>query len=179
MSGILDNSQYGQWTILDESEETLVTFTSFISMDFKGDIKVPDQPVEEGGFFSYNKVESPAETFVTLAMQGDETAIADAIEILGKASRETSLLTVVTPSHVIDSSTLTGLNYTRRREDGLSLLIVDLHLQEIRQVAAQYASIPLKQAKNPSDASKVDRGKVQGKDLITQGKEKVSGWFND
>ncbi|MEG2172379.1 MAG: hypothetical protein RRY29_03865 [Desulfovibrionaceae bacterium] len=177
MSGILDNSQYGQWSVVDEGGKALVVFTSFIDMDFKDDSKVPDQPVEEGGFFSYNKVESPAETFVTLAMQGDETAIADAVETLGKAKRETSLLSVLTPSHVIDSVTLTGFNYRRRREDGLSLLVVELHLQEIRQVAAQYVSIPVRQAKNPSDASKQDRGKVQNKSIAQQGKEKVASWF--
>lgn len=167
MNGILDNSQYGQWTVADdESGRTLVAFTSFLDMDFKGESKVLDQPTEEGGFFSYNKVENPDESYVTLAMQGDDTALSDALNALKEAKKDTRLLSVVTPSHVIAPVTLTGFNYQRRREDGLGLLVVELHLKEVRQVAAQYTAIPTRQAKNPSDASNQDRGKVQSKSVI-------------
>lgn len=169
MSGILDNSQYGQWSVVDaESGSTIVAFTSFLDMDYKSETKVTDQPTEEGGFFNYNKVATPEEVYVTLAMQGDDDALGRAILDLKTYEQSTKLVSAVTPTVVVTSQTLAGLNFTRRSQDGLGLLVVELHLQEVRQVATQYASIPVKQAKNPSDASKQDRGKVQSKSLLKQ-----------
>lgn len=160
--------QQGRWTVTDENGGALVTFTTFLEMDFKGESKVVEQPTEQGGFVSYNKVQNPSETFVTLGIQGTDTTLGDALTTLEKAQKETTLLSVVTPSKVISSVTLAGINYSRKREDGWGVLYVELHLKEVRQVAAQYAAIPRRQAKNPSDASKQDRGKVQTKSFLKQ-----------
>lgn len=168
--------QRGEWTVLADGKP-IVTFTSFLDMDFKGESKVAEQPTENGGFVDYNKVQTPNETYVALAMQGSDTDLGESLDKLDNVQAAASLLEVVTPTRVISNVTLVGFNYRRRREDGLGVLFVELRLKEVRQVQAQYANIPRRQAKNPSDASKVDRGKVQPKSLALQGKEGAQKFF--
>lgn len=166
----LGTLQQGPWAVVDaESGQPIVTFTSFLSMEYKSQTKVPDQPTEEGGFFTYNKVATPEEVYVTLAMQGTDDVLSRAIVDIKAYEQAAKLVNVETPTVIVTSQTVAGMNFSRRTEDGLGLLIVELELREVRVVKAQYANIPVKQAKNPSDASKQDRGKVQNKSLAKQG----------
>lgn len=178
------NAQQGQWIVSDaESGESLITFTSFLDMDMKAESKVPTQPTEEGGFFTYNKVETPDDVRVSLAVQGQPDVIEAAISALREAKNSTQLLAIETPDEVLDSFTLAGFNYRRTTQEGAGLLVVELMLTEVRQVAAQYADVklPARQCKNKSDASRQDSGKQQAEkprsSVASQTKNKLAGFL--
>ena len=62
----------------------------------------------------------------------------------------------MTPNAEYPDLNLEGFNYSRKRENGLGVLFVELSLLEVRQVRAQYTNAKL--------APRRERGKVQTKE---------------
>ena len=54
-----------------------------------------------------------------------------------------------------------NVDYARSAQEGLQLIVVNVQLEEVREVGVQYS---LEEVKNPSDAENVDSGEVQPKD---------------
>lgn len=155
-----------RWTLTDEGGATLIAFTSFLSASVKDGGGVVSAPVERGGFAAYNKTENPLEATVSLAVQGDDAALQQVLDGLRELKSSTRLCSLVTPEAEYPSLTLESYNYSRTREAGLGLLVVDLQLKEVRQVETRYATasvppIAAQDAANPSDVSRVDKGRRQ------------------
>lgn len=150
----------GSWTVSDEKGGNVVEFTSFIGLSISSGAEAPKQPVEQGGFYTFNKVASPVEATVTLAIQGDSAAFQQALDTLNAFTREAKLISVVTPEREFSSMTLVGFNYSRKTEEGVSLLTAELKLREVCLIPPRYSdtAIPQAQAKDPSDASTVNTG---------------------
>jgi len=106
----------GAWTVSDEKGLSVVEFTSFIGLGISSAADAPKQPVEQGGFYAFNKVASPVEATVTLALQGDSAAFQQALDTLNTFNREARLISVVTPEREFGSMTLVGFNYNRKTE---------------------------------------------------------------
>ena len=96
-------------------------------------------------------------------MRGEKDAIRAAIDTLRELKRSVRLVNLVTPEYEYESLTLESFNYSRKREDGVSSLYVELRCIEVREVDTQYttAAIPKKDAKNPSTASNTEQGRKQ------------------
>lgn len=150
------------WTVADdESGQPLLEFDAFLGLDYAQDAKVPQQPIEQGSFAAYNKVGSPYLVKVTLAKNGNAStlkAFADALEGL---TRGMQLVSVVTPERVYRSANVTSLRWQRTTETGVDRLIAELGLEEIRQVAPVYQSMPPDTVRNPADAGSKNGGKRQ------------------
>ena len=149
------------WTLLDVKGQTAVTFTSFIDIDLRAEGQALTYPVENGGFASYNKVESPLDIRLTLGLQGTEADFASALERIGKYKRDAVVLAVVTPAAMYRSMTLEAFSYKRAKGNGAGLLATELTLVEVRQVASRATTTAITQPKNPTSAGKVDTGKTQ------------------
>jgi hypothetical protein len=149
------------WTVLTEDGREAVEFQSFIDMDFANEALAPNYPVEAGSFANYNKVQSPADIRVSLALQGTDFEIEAALARLDTFSKEASKLIVVTSAAVYDSLTLTGVSYSRRAESGVTLLIVLLSFYEVRESRSQVTTTVITQPKNPTSATRVNEGRKQ------------------
>lgn len=172
-----------QWGVYDSKGKALgdpSKFTGFIgnaietaglgatlstsSVDYSKETKVADFPIEKGSFASYNKVETPANPIVTLALngnEGDRRAFLNAIDL---ASKSTDLYSVVTPSVTYANYSIERYDYTRRADRGLTLLVVEITLKEIRQVSAAFSQSNKSQVVTPQVASAsptANNGKVQ------------------
>ena len=147
------NKSSNRWLLADENGLPVVAFTSFLSADIRNEGKVVSAPVEEGSFASYNKVATPLEADVTLGIQGDDATLQNALDTLTTLQAGTQLVSLVTPNAEYANLNLESFNYSRKRENGLGALFVELSLVEIRQVQAQYADARL--------APRRERGKVQ------------------
>jgi hypothetical protein len=179
---VLLNALQGQtqWGIFDSSGNQLGTsasggnsllatvvdsgpILSTNSFEFKRETRVSDFPVEDGGFASYNKVVLPGEAVVRYCFSG---SIADRTTFLGQldvACQSVALYSVKTPEAIYNSYNITDYSIIRRADSGANLLIVELHLREIRQVSASFSTTqsPINQPQNPASTPSSSGGIVQ------------------
>lgn len=166
---ILPVSQTHRWSITDKDGQPLIIFTSFFELEYRDENKVLEHPVEDGGFFSYNKIETPLEISVVLGISGKNEDLQRTLVTLNELVKSTKLINIETPIKFISNTTLVSYDFALKKDEGISLLTVNLALREVRQVKPQYTnvsipSIPKAQAKNPTDASNQDGGKQQPKE---------------
>lgn len=134
------------------------------AINYSKETKVSDFPIEEGSFASYNKVETPGAPVVTLCFSGNESTRKQFLNNIDAACKSTDLYSVVTPEVQYVGYSVERYGYQRRAASGMTLLVVEITLKEIRQVSAQYAKATNAQlgvAKNPDAEPNLDNGKVQ------------------
>lgn len=166
VSSALDKISKKEYGILKEGKE-LLSFQGFVSLDNRLEANAASQPVEQGSFFSANKVASPAMYSAELTLQGTSMELMQAIGILEKEVKDASLIRIVTPFYVTPNATVVEIAWTHKETVGM--LLVSLQLQEVKEVEAEYTNTKVKpvskgQAKNGSDVSTQNGGKVQTKE---------------
>jgi hypothetical protein len=134
---------------------------STLSLEFMKESRVSDFPLEQGGFASYNKVQTPASPVVTLILQGQESDRTYLLQAIDAACTSTNLYNVVTPTVNYQNYTVERYSYTRKSDRGLTLLIVEVALKEIRQVTPAYSTSPIVAPVNPAASQQVSGGTVQ------------------
>lgn len=146
-----------QWAILSEDGTSFVAFDSVIDFDIKNESKVLTSPIEKDSFAAYNKVETPLDIYVTLGFQGDMSAQAQALSTLDKYIKETTVVSLVTPTATYLNLTVESYTFKRSSESGMTLLAPEVHLLEVRTVDVQVSRTP----KRGKSASKVNTGQTQ------------------
>lgn len=157
---MIDQLVSSAWSILDERGEQAVSFTSFLGMDCRNEGDALSYPVEEGGFVNYNKVQRPVGINVKLGVQGSEADFEQVLLRLEEFQRGAVTLSVGTPAHLYPNMTLTGCTYTRDREGGAAMLLLDLSFTEVREPVRQPGGI-ISSPKNATSFSQVNIGKIQ------------------
>lgn len=149
------NSSWDKWSIGD------VEFESFLELETNFDGQVVSEPVELGSFASYNKVKSPIELTVTLAQHGDADVLQTMIDKLADMRTGTDLFSVISPEYEFENMSLESFSYSRKREDGVNVLVVEARCIEVKEVESQTTSVAIKKsgAKNKETASKTSGGK--------------------
>jgi hypothetical protein len=145
------------WGIFDSSGQPVVTPDSFLSIEFRNEVRISDYPQEAGAFSSYNQVQMPYDARIRMVKsgtQGDRTLFLNSIS---DATISTDLFTVVTPEITYENAALVHYDYRREQKNGAGQIIVDIWLEEVRQSAtAQYT-----QTQQPDGADPVQQGPVQ------------------
>ena len=144
-----------QWGIYEGNKKIIIP-DSIVGFDFKKDFRISDYPQEKGGFQSYNKVELPYDCHVRMTKCGTESDRADFLNQVRSLATTLKLYNVLTPEIVYDNASITHYDYRRSSENGVGLLTVDLHLQEIR-VTAMTTTITA----SPDGATSKSGGTVQ------------------
>ena len=152
--GIAPNSQSALQaigsTLLSQLTGSSQPSLSTGDMEYVREGRISDFQIEQGSFASYNKVQMPANPTVTLILQGsanDRTYLLDALEA---ACISTDLYSVVTPEYVYVNYSVERFSYQRRPQRGVTLLVVEVVLKEIRPVTSSYAAVQIVQ---PQDAA--------------------------
>lgn len=174
--GIFDTfgNQLGLSTVtttqaLLSAAESLVTgqsapVLSVRSLEYGKEMRVADFVVELGGFASYNKVELPANPIVQLALAGSQSDRTTFLNAIDAAVKSTTPYNVLTPEVKYVGYTLERYTYQRRAYQGVTLLVVDVTLKEIRQVSASYTTSSTAAIVNPQNAAatpQVNNGATQ------------------
>ena len=162
------------WTLQSEGGGTAVNFDVFLSMDFSGENQVAHEPIEEGGFASYNKQDSPKEIAVSLACTGLYMTQQPVLESLDKLAASVQKLSLVTPAAEYKNLNLESYSYARKDDGGAGMLVVELKLIEVREVEVKKKTTasekpksegkkgkPIEKSKNPSNDSKAKTGRTQ------------------
>ena len=134
---------------------------STVGVDYSKEVRISDFPIEQGSFASYNKVELPAEPLVTMSYDGSIEKRTAFLNALDTATKSTGLYSVVTPEVKYINYSISRYSYSRYANKGLTLIIVNIWLKEIRQVTPQFAST--KNAKSDNAKSAQNNGIVQTK----------------
>ena len=127
-----------KWQITDATYGTpLIVPDSVVDFEWRGEQKVPNYPLEQGSFSSYNKVAMPFDARVTCTCSGNgpmsKSAFLIAIQTyLGGMQ----LCSIVTPDATYTPCSLIHADYRREARNGISLIVVQLWFQEIRQPVA-------------------------------------------
>ena len=154
---LLPNNLFGsKWAITDSSGNLALIPDSFVSFEYKNERKIPNYPVEEGSFQSYNKVALPFDCRLvvtcsgngSMSKQGFLLAIQNYLDSL-------TLLTITTPDASYPNCNLIHADYRRESRQGATLLMAQLWFQEIK--IAQQSSVSTVQ---PSGASRRSFGNL-------------------
>jgi len=130
-----------KWGIVDKNGSTVIVPDSFVDFEYREERKIPNYPIEQGSFQSYNKVSLPFDCRVTVSCSGNgkmsKQAFLTAVQAL---LNSLDLVSVVTPNITYDNCNLVHVDYRREARQGATLLLAQLWFQEVR--IAQKAALP-------------------------------------
>lgn len=145
-----------QWGIFQDGEQVL-TADSVNALGYKQDWSLSNYPVEEGAFESYDKVNTPFDVRVRLMSGGSEENRQFLLDGIDAIAGDLELYDVVTPEKVYESCNIAGYDYRRTAENGAGMIMLDIHLVEVRVTAAAAFS----NTQEPSSQGQVNGGTVQ------------------
>lgn len=128
-----------------------------VEVQYRQQWSISDFPVERGAFESYDKVQVPYDARLRFTAGGSEANRAAMLASIAAVAGDTNLYDVVTPEAVYLSCNFTHYDYSRRSNEGLGLLSVDIWLIEVRETV----SAAMSNTKDPSGASQQNGGTVQ------------------
>lgn len=110
-------------------------FASTASFEYAKDWRIADYQVEQGSFENYDKVELPFDVKVTL-VNDDPTPLRQTfLATIDGMARSFDLYNVLTPEKVYLNCSVAHYDYKKTARSGVSMLIVDVWFQEIRETA--------------------------------------------
>lgn len=126
--GSPSGQQWGVWL----GGAPVVTFDTFVSIDYRQGWALSDYPVERGGFQTYDKVQLPFDVRVKFASGFDESNRSSLLSSVASISRSLLLYDVVTPEKVYTSVNVQHYDYHRTSTNGVGVITVEMWLLEIR-----------------------------------------------
>jgi len=150
------------WGLVNEFGVPIVLADNVLGLSYQSASTIVNAPIEGGSFASYNKIASPSQAVVQMS-KGSGGALQRGAFLAQLLALENSTLKffVISPEFVHRNMSITNVDYARSAGEGLQLIVVNVHLEEVREVRVNYS---FQEVAAPSDASSVDGGNVQPKD---------------
>lgn len=148
------NSITSEWAIYTNSGAVALDFDSCISLDVGTTNPTVSNTVENGSFTMYNKSVTPTNIDMQVAVKGDNARLQKAIQVLFDLSASFELLNIVTPEMEYKGYNMETVEFSRKAEDGIDMIIFNLGFIEVKEVAAKYG--------NAKIAKKKPKGKQNG-----------------
>lgn len=163
-----------QWGIFDNAvRKPVLIGDAVISIAPQSEAHVPDYPIENGGFRSYNKVKLPNEVLVTIAQGGTLGERESFVSTLKTLEESLTLYAVVAPDSTFTNLNVTGVRWERTAREGSQLIVADIRLREIRLAPAPAFS----NTKDVVSAATQNGGPVQAQ-APTAAQQAVAGTAN-
>ena len=155
--------------------EVLTGYNTVVGFDFSVDAQLPTYPVEQGGFSSYNKVQLPFGARLQYAVSGGAIKVNQFLLKALSLEKDTNLYTVLTPVQTLQNVNVKHVDYKQTSRAGITLLTVNVWLDEIRQTATSTTpisttgnQISATQTRTPSAQAQTQSGVVQTQAAISQ-----------
>lgn len=140
---VLQLLQPPQWGIFDQSGNPYLVGDTVKAVDFDQEYRPSNYPVEDGGFASYNKVARPFMLEITFTKAGNVAERAAFLATIDAAIKSLYLFVVATPERVYQNVNITRQAFRRTRQNGATMLTVEVWCEEIRQSQnLQFSSVP-------------------------------------
>lgn len=173
-AGVLDSSSTPRWGLFTPDGEPAITGDSTLAFEIDQDASVTNYPIEDGGFASYNKVQSPFRVKFTFTKGGTTSERAAFLKKLDDLQASIDQFVAVTPEITYQPVTIDHYDLRRTSKNGVTLLTVDVWCQEIRTgAAAQFSNATpgttqLTATKDPEAQDPINIGPVQGAAPMSQ-----------
>lgn len=148
-----------QWGVFNDGGDLVIDPDSFGAIEYMKEYRISNFPVEEGGFQSFNKVETPFSARIAMFKGGSDADRLDFLATVEAAIMTLDLYSIMTPSRGYDNANLTRYDYSQTAQNGVTLLRVDLSFEQVRDTAVATFT----NSKAPGGADAVNDGSVQPK----------------
>jgi len=130
-----------EWAFVDENGTHVIIPDSFIDFEYREERKIPNYPVEDGSFSSYNKVALPFDIRVTVACNGSKAANGgmskvEFLQAIQELMDSLTLIAITTPDDTYENCNLIHADYRRESKSGVSIIIAKLYFQQVRVTQA-------------------------------------------
>lgn len=138
-----------------------ITPDSVLEMSFQSESEATSEPIEKGGFASFYKTNSPETVSLVFSFSSDDAKQNNALDKIKERKENYDLISILTPTHLYENMTILSYSYNRTNTDGMTMLVLQVDFQQIKQVAINTG---VAQYKNSTSASKKNTGKKQAVD---------------
>jgi hypothetical protein len=164
------------------SGRPVLTPDSVLSLEWHGEERISDYPVQNGQFVSYNKVKVPFDLRMVMTCQGlnvVQDALKPVTQLLDQALSNVGLAfgqpmtrdaflrqldsmldsidlyDVITPDKVYSNVNLVGYNHAKKSDEGGTLIIAELMFREVRELlpVGVVSVLPLTQISTNSETA--------------------------
>jgi hypothetical protein len=150
----------------------VVTPDSIINFGYKHSTNLPDYPIQQGAFGSFNRVSLPFETSVTMTKGGslaDRNAFLAQVDAIDTGPGALLLYTIVTAEKSYLNCNVMDVELTRRGAANAAWFDVEVRFRQIFPVSVQFSTstnaTSLAFAQDPSATPFVNQGLVQPQPL--------------
>ena len=138
---------------------------SVLEMNYTGESEATSEPIEKGNFASFYKTNSPDTISIVFSFNSDDARQNAALDKIEERKKGYELISILTPTHLYEDMTILTYSYSRTNSDGMTLLVLQVDFQKVKQVAINTG---VAQYKNVTSASKKNTGKKQATDAKTE-----------
>jgi hypothetical protein len=148
-----------------------ITPDSVLEMSFQAESEATSEPIEKGGFASFYKTNSPETVSLVFSFSADDARQNTALDKIRERKENYDLISILTPTHLYENMTIISYSYNRTNTDGMTMLVLQVDFQQIKQVAVNTGVAVFK---NATSAKKKNTGKKQKVDAETEAKVRRS-----
>lgn len=149
-----------------------ITPDSVLEMSFQAESEATSEPIEKGGFASFYKTNSPETVSLVFSFSADDARQNNALDKIRERKENYDLISILTPTHLYENMTIVSYSYNRTNTDGMTMLVLQVDFQQIKQVAVNTGVVAA--FKNVTSAKKKNTGKKQKVDTETEAKVRRS-----
>ena len=149
-----------------------ITPDSVLEMSFQAESEATSEPIEKGGFASFYKTNSPETVSLVFSFSADDARQNTALDKIRERKENYDLISILTPTHLYENMTIISYSYNRTNTDGMTMLVLQVDFQQIKQVAVNTGVVAV--FKNATSAKKKNTGKKQKVDTETEAKVRRS-----
>lgn len=135
-----------------------ITPDSVLEMSFQAESEATSEPIEKGGFASFYKTNSPETVSLVFSFSADDARQNTALDKIRERKENYDLISILTPTHLYENMTIISYSYNRTNTDGMTMLVLQVDFQQIKQVAVNTG---VAEFKNATSAKKKNTGKKQ------------------
>ncbi len=146
-----------QWGIYKAAGGIALRPDNITALNYRAEHRLADYPIEEGGFETYDKVAMPFDITVRMTKGGTVSARSAFLKAVEAIRGDRKLYNVTTPEATYLNVNIVEVQVDRSQESGAGLIVIDIHLREIRQNAKAAFS----KAKDPAGVSPYNNGSTQ------------------
>ena len=144
---------------------------SVLEMNYTSESEATSEPIEKGNFASFYKTNSPDTISIAFSFNSDDARQNAALDKIEERKKGYELISILTPTHLYEDMTILTYSYSRTNSDGMTLLVLQVDFQKIKQVAV---NTDVAGFKNVTSAKKKNTGKKQKVDTETEAKVRRS-----
>lgn len=138
---------------------------SVLEMNCTSESEATSEPIEKGNFASFYKTNSPDTISLVFSFNSDDARQNAALDKIEERKKSYELISILTPTHLYEDMTILTYSYSRTNSDGMTMLVLQVDFQKVKQVAINTG---VAQYKNVTSASKKNTGKKQAIDAKTE-----------